>query len=169
MPKYPIHCESLSLYYKDQGVGSDTVVLLHGFPFDSDLWLPQMRSLASQYRVVAPDLRGFGASDPSPKPYSVAQLADDVAVLLGELDVERAVIGGLSLGGYVAFEFYRRHRELARALILADTKPDPDSLDVRASRAAMAELVRNEGSEAVVEELLIPTAEKSSEEKKAAP
>lgn len=142
------------LNYKDVGPGPIPVVLLHGFPFDSDLWRPQMPALADRYRVIAPDLRGFGASQLVAEAYTIARLADDVADLLDALGLGRAVIGGLSMGGYVAFEFFRRHPRRVAALVLADTRPDPDGPEGQANRARMAELARIQGSRAVVDELL---------------
>jgi pimeloyl-ACP methyl ester carboxylesterase len=154
MPLQEIEAGGMRLNYQDVGAGPTTVVLLHGFPFNSDLWRPQIPALAERHRVIAPDLRGFGASQLSAEPYTIARLADDVAELLDALGLGRAVIGGLSMGGYVAFEFFQRHRRRAAALVFADTRPDPDSPEAQADRARMAELARSRGSRAVVDELL---------------
>jgi pimeloyl-ACP methyl ester carboxylesterase len=154
MPELRVANGTLTLAYRDTGGGGNVVVLLHGFPFNSELWLPQIEELGKRVRIIAPDFRGFGGSDPSPAPYSLARLADDAAELLEALDVPRAVVGGLSMGGYVAFEFYRRHRSKVAALLLADTRPDPDSVEARANRARMAELALTRGSAAVTAELL---------------
>jgi len=154
MPSVRIDDDGLRLSYRDEGDAREAVVLIHGFPFTSNLWDAQIEALSASHRVIAPDLRGFGLSDLSPRPYSIARLADDVADLLSALDLGQAVIGGLSMGGYVAFEFYRRHMNRVAALVLADTRPDPDTDDARTNRASMAERVRSEGSIAVANELV---------------
>ncbi len=154
MPTLKIDDGQLEISYRDLGSGPDVVVLLHGFPFTSEMWSPQLDALADRYRVIAPDFRGFGGSQPSPRRYTMARLADDISELLAGLGVERAVIGGLSMGGYVAFEFYRRHARRVGGLVLADTRPDPDSAEARANRSRMATLVRDEGVPTLVEQLI---------------
>src|SRR5205085_9602662 len=91
----------IQLAYDDTGAGVP-VVLLHGYPFNRSLWNEQVSALSSSYRVVVPDLRGLGESDASPGPATMNQMAQDVAALLDQLEIARAVIGGLSMGGYVA-------------------------------------------------------------------
>ncbi len=154
MPRLRIDSEEVTLNYRDEGSGREAVVLLHGFPFTSDLWDAQIAALSDRYRTITPDLRGFGLSDLSPRGYSIARLADDVEELLLALDIDRAVVVGLSMGGYVAFEFYRRHPNRVSALVLADTRPDSDTDEVRANRVATAERVRREGSRSLVDELV---------------
>ncbi len=154
MPRLTIDDGPLEISFRDVGSGRDVVILLHGFPFTSEMWSPQLDALADRYRVIAPDFRGFGGSQTSPRRYTLARLADDISELLASLRIERAVIGGLSMGGYVAFEFYRRHARQVGGLVLADTRPDPDSAEARANRHRMAALVRGEGVTAVVEQLI---------------
>lgn len=154
MPTLTIDDGALEISYRDAGVGPGVVVLLHGFPFTSEMWIPQIEALADRYRVIAPDFRGFGESQPSSRSYTLARLADDTEELMRGLGIERAVIGGLSMGGYVAFEFYRRHAPRVGALILANTRPDPDSPEARANRSRMAAAAREDGVEAIVEGLL---------------
>ncbi|MGD8867027.1 MAG: alpha/beta hydrolase [Gemmatimonadales bacterium] len=153
MPSLSVEDGKLKLHYRDVGAGGDALVLLHGFPFTSKLWDPQLRELATRYRVIAPDLRGFGDTG-LPGPYSLDRLADDTAELLSSLGLERVVLGGLSMGGYVAFAFYRRHPEYVLGLILSDTKPDADSEETKENRARMAALARRAGSAAVADEML---------------
>ena len=129
------------------------LVLLHGFPHDRTLWRPQLRALSAQCRCIAPDLRGFGESDIAP-PFSMDRYADDVARLLDALAIERAVIGGLSMGGYVALAFWRRHAERVRALVLADTRAGADTTEGAAKRRAMIELARERGSAAVADAMM---------------
>src|SRR5919199_1673272 len=88
--------------YDDLGRGRP-VVLLHAFPFSRAMWRPQVEALQRDYRVIAPDLRGFGGTDGFDAPPSIEQMADDVQALLEAIQVnEPVVLGGLSMGGYVA-------------------------------------------------------------------
>ncbi len=139
--------DGISLAYDDVGAGTP-MVLLHGFPHDRSLWTHQLRALSDRARCIAPDLRGFGASSVA-GPYSMDRWADDVALLLDALEIERVVLAGLSMGGYVAFAFWRRHRARVRALVLADTRAAADTDETRAKRRALAEVARAEGSAAV--------------------
>ncbi len=154
MPTITVDQDRVDLHYHDAGTGPPTVVLVHGFPFNSWQWRPQMETLTERCRLIVPNLRGFGSSSLSPEPYTIARLADDIAELLLTLRVRRAVICGLSMGGYIAFEFFRRHRESVVALALVDTRPQPDSDEGKLNRAGMAELARNAGSDAVANVLL---------------
>src|SRR5689334_24952983 len=96
-----IRVDDIQLAYEDAGLGLP-VVLLHGYPFNRSLWTEQISALSNSYRVVTPDLRGLGESDATPGAATMNQMAQDVAVLLDQLEISRAVIGGLSMGGYVA-------------------------------------------------------------------
>lgn len=141
------HVNGIDLSWDDVGAGVP-VVFLHGFPLDRTFWKPQLSALIAQARCIAPDLRGFGDSTPA-APYSMDQYADDVVALLDHLGIDRAVIAGLSMGGYVAFALWRRHRERVRALILADTRATADSAEGLEKRRALLEVARREGSGAV--------------------
>jgi pimeloyl-ACP methyl ester carboxylesterase len=154
MPKLRLAGGAVKLHYHDAGAGSTPVLFLHGFPFTSEMWLPQRDALAGSHRVIIPDLRGFGASETLEDGCSMARLADDAAELLDALGLRQAVIAGLSMGGYVAFEFFNRHRDRVLSLALCDTRPEPDSDEARSNRAAMAQRARSEGSGAVADELL---------------
>lgn len=129
------------------------LLLVHGFPLDRFLWTHQVATLAG-WRRIAPDLRGLGASDVPADGYTMAAYADDLARLLDRLRVPRAVVAGLSMGGYVAFEMLRRHRERVAGLILMDTRADADGPEARAARDAMIGLAQEEGARAVAERLL---------------
>lgn len=129
--------------YDEQGDGLP-VVFLHGFPHDRTLWTAQRRALASRTRAIVPDLRGFGEST-TRGPYSMDQYADDLAGLLDVLGVREAVVCGLSMGGYVAMAFWRRHATRVRALVLCDTKASPDTDEARGARDEAIALVKSEG------------------------
>jgi pimeloyl-ACP methyl ester carboxylesterase len=147
----------VSIAYDEVGDGSaGTLVLLHGFPHSRALWAEQLAALpalAPGWRVIAPDLRGFGESDVV-GPWHVDDWADDVVALLDRLGVERAVIGGLSMGGYVALALWRRHAQRVRALVLADTRAGDDAPAVRERRRELVALARAQGADAVAESQL---------------
>jgi 3-oxoadipate enol-lactonase len=140
------------LAYDDAGQGVPCV-LLHAFPLDRRMFGDLPARLGPRARVIAPDLRGFGDSELD-GPYSIADLADDVARLLDHLRLDRAVIGGVSMGGYVALAFATRHARRLAGLVLADTKAGPDSDEARAARDEAAALVRSQGVPAYVDKQL---------------
>jgi len=142
-------CDGVEIAYDDIGSGIP-VAFIHGFPHNRTLWSPQMSGLLDRARCIAPDLRGFGESSRH-GPFSIDQFADDVAMLLRSLGVTRTVIVGLSMGGYVAFSLWRRHRSLVRGLVLADTKAGADSDEARSKRQALIEVARTRGSSAVAD------------------
>ena len=148
-------CDGAELHVEVRGAG-EALLLVHGFPHDAALWRPQLEALADVARVVAPDLRGLGRSGGAAPAggASVDRYADDLAYVLDALGVERAVVGGLSMGGYVALAFWRRHRARVRALVLADTRAGADSDDARMKRRDMIDLAEARGADAVAERMI---------------
>lgn len=140
---------AIDIAFDDVGSGLP-VVFLHGFLLDRSLWTPQFGAHVDHNRCIALDLRGFGGSTPAP-PYTVEQYADDVIALLDVLGIERAVIVGLSLGGYVAFALWRNHRRRVMGLVLANTRASADSEDTRARRRALIAVAHEGGSRAVAD------------------
>jgi pimeloyl-ACP methyl ester carboxylesterase len=131
------------------------VVLLHAFPLDGRMWAPQVEALAGSYQVIVPDLRGFGAAgEQAVEEAGMDLLADDVARLLDDRGLDRVVLGGLSLGGYAALAFVRRHADRLGGLLLLDTKASADSEQARADRLRMAERVLAEGTGFLPEAML---------------
>ena len=131
--------------YDDRGTGAP-VVLLHPFPFSRGLWAGLADVLATRHRVIAVDARGFGESPlTSTARYSLADLADDLAALLDELQIRRAALLGMSMGGYTALAFAARHPTRLAALVLADTRAAGDSAETRAARQAALAQVRAQG------------------------
>jgi len=124
------------------------VVFLHAFRLNRTMWEPQVTALVGDCRCIPIDFRGFGDSVPS-APFTVARYADDVVAVLDTLQIERAVVAGLSLGGYVAFELWRRHRSRVRALILADTRAGADTIENVERRRQLIEIAEAQGSSAV--------------------
>jgi len=146
--------EPLALAYEERGSGP-ALVFIHGFPFDRRMWIGQLSGLAKVRRCVALDLRGHGLSqleetDPT---FSMDLFADDIAATMDDIGVEQADICGLSMGGYVAFAFWRRHRARVRSLILCDTKSEADSDEGKAGREKTAQLVKEQGMETLYENL----------------
>ncbi len=142
------------LSFDDLGDGP-AVVLLHAFPLARTMWRPQVEALQGEYRVITPDLRGFGGSRGFADAPSVETMADDVAGLLDELKVPGPVVlGGLSMGGYVALAFARRHPARLRGLVLADTKADPDDAEGRANRDRLIAFAQNNTARAVIDQML---------------
>jgi pimeloyl-ACP methyl ester carboxylesterase len=152
-----------ALAHADVGRGLP-VVLLHAFPLNRSMWEPQIAALFGECRCIVPDLRGFGDS-PKSGPYSMDVLADDVIALLDALLVEQAVFAGLSMGGYVAFDVWRRHRRRVRALVLADTRAAADTDDGRRKRDDLIALARASGPAAVAEKQVTGLIGKTTRER----
>lgn len=142
----------MSIVHEERGEGLP-VVLLHPFPFDRSYWAPQLGAFVDRCRCIAPDRRGFGESPAGP-PYTMDSHADDIAALLDRLSIESAVIGGLSMGGYVALAMWRRHPERVRGLMLLDTRASADTESERARRAGQIEFVQRHGTGALADELM---------------
>ena len=132
------------------------LVLLHAFPLTSAMWEPQVAGLAGVARVVTPDLRGFGGSPPGADEPSLDHAADDVAALLDRLGLGPVVLGGLSMGGYVAMAFLRRHPGRVAGLLLADTKAGADPAAARDNRLRIADRLDADLSPAVLVEDVLP-------------
>lgn len=145
------------LHYLDVGSGDLPLVLLHAFPLKAEMWAPQLACLSARTRVLAPDLKGFGRSDApdaADAGYTMDAYASEVAGLLGHLGVERVVLGGLSMGGYVTFSFLRRYAGMVEGLVLADTRAEADTPEAVERRTGQQETVAREGPGAIVDTLL---------------
>jgi 3-oxoadipate enol-lactonase len=129
------------------------VLFIHGYPLDRTIWEPQLSALDG-WRRIAPDLRGMGLSDAPDLGYNMATYAADLAALLDTLGVDRVVLCGLSMGGYVAFEFLHRWRERVAGLVLIDTRAEADSAEGKRSRDEAAALAREGGAAAIAETML---------------
>lgn len=139
-----VRVNGVRLIGDDTGQG-DPLVFVHAFPLNRRMWAPQVEALAGRYRCLTVDLRGFGESDAPAGPYPLETLADDLAGLLDAQRLERVTLIGLSMGGYIALAFWRRHADRLRALVLANTRAKPDTEAARAARLALATRVEAEG------------------------
>ncbi|MCE9605718.1 MAG: alpha/beta hydrolase [Planctomycetia bacterium] len=147
----PITVDGVRLAVFDEGRGTP-VFFAHGFPLSHAMWNAQLKPFAERYRVIAPDLRGFGASEVVPGKTTMRRLADDCAAVLDELAVrEPVVFCGLSMGGYVAWQFAKQHADKLRALVLCDTKAAADTTEAAETRRKMADHVLKYGTGAVAE------------------
>jgi 3-oxoadipate enol-lactonase len=127
------------------------LLLLHAFPLDASMWEPQISALSDQVEVVAPDLPGFGRAPASGPVLHMDAAADAAAEALTKAGVEKAVVCGLSMGGYIALAFWRRHRDLVDGLVLANTRAGADDDAGKERRRALAERLRAEGSDFLVQ------------------
>ncbi|MHA6759625.1 alpha/beta fold hydrolase [Streptacidiphilus sp. PAMC 29251] len=139
-----------------------TVLLIHGHPFDRSMWSPQVTALvAAGYRVVAPDLRGYGESKVVPGITTLDVFARDLAALLDRLGVRKAVIGGLSMGGQIVMEFCRLFPERVSAVVLADTFPQGETPEGKVFRNSVADRLLAEGmdgyADEVIDKMVAPT------------
>lgn len=145
--------DGIRLRYEVYGEG-EPVLLVHGYPLSRELWRPTAEALWDDYRVILPDLRGHGESEASEEA-SMERYAADLAALLDHLAERRPVVlVGLSMGGYVAFEFCRRFPERVRALVLVDTRAQPDTPEGARGRLETAERALREGSAGVADAML---------------
>jgi pimeloyl-ACP methyl ester carboxylesterase len=130
------------------------LLLIHGFPLDRTLWASQVSGLRDAARVIAPDLRGLGESAAPAGNVTVDAYADDLAALLDSLGVKSAVVAGFSMGGYIAFAFYRKFPHRVRGLVFANTKAGADSAEGKKGRDDNAALAREKGAGAVGERMM---------------
>jgi 3-oxoadipate enol-lactonase len=141
-----IRLNGLSLNYVDMGPAhGPTIVLIHGFPLSSEMWRSQISALKNSYRVIAFDLRGQGRSDAGDGQFTLEFLVDDLITLLDRLKIEKAVLCGLSMGGYISLRAAERHADRVNGLILCDTKSEADTNDGKLSRTAAIKAIKKTG------------------------
>lgn len=145
--------DGVEIEYDVRGDGP-VLLLLHAFPLGLFMWDAQVEALSTTHRVVRFDARGFGGSAAGTGPLTMERIADDGAFLLDHLGIERAVVGGCSMGGYAAFAFVRRHPQRLAGLVLQDTRAGADGAEAKANRATLAAKVLAEGAGAAVEAFL---------------
>lgn len=145
-----VRSDDAQLFYEVRGRGPD-IVLLHPFPSNHEFWNGVVERLELRYRLILPDLRGLGQSEVGAGTATMSKLADDLERICVDAGVTKAVFGGCSIGGYVLFEFWRKHRERFHGLVLCSTKAGLDSDEVRTQRLRTADEVMQRGPEFVIE------------------
>jgi 3-oxoadipate enol-lactonase len=136
----------VSIAYRDQGSGP-AILFIHGHPFNQSMWDPQIAALTRKYRVITYDIRGYGASEvPATEATALETMASDINALLYHLNIDKAVIAGLSMGGQIAMAFADQYPQRLSGLILAATFPQADAPEAAKTRLAMAERFINEGT-----------------------
>jgi pimeloyl-ACP methyl ester carboxylesterase len=141
------------------------LVFLHAFPLNRTMWEPQVGALVAEARCIPIDFRGFGDSAASP-PYTMDRYADDVVAVLDALSIERAVVVGLSMGGYVAFALWRRHPSRIRGLVLADTRAAADSPNGLEQRRETIRIAETQGTTAIANTQIAGLVGKSTRDKR---
>lgn len=157
-------CKGIDWRGFDEGSGKP-LVFLHGFPFDRKLYQNSCQSLTDNYRVIVPDLPGFGESrfrsGFAPNCFEMSEYADGLAELLDKMGEFKVLVCGLSMGGYIAMQFFRRHSDRLSGLIFCDTRSTPDSPTVVKKRLLLADSIHQTGAQSLAAQmppsLLSPT------------
>ncbi|MCY2954491.1 MAG: alpha/beta fold hydrolase [Planctomycetota bacterium] len=140
------------VYYVERGRGLP-VVLLHGFPLDGRIWDAQLGALSDRFRIIVPDLPGFGRSSVD-RPFTIASLADDLRQLLVQIQALPCVLGGLSMGGYVSLAYITKYPSDLLGLMLIDSRAEADTPEAKQNRDKMIQLVRTAGAKAIADPML---------------
>src|SRR6478609_5727386 len=140
-----LEVNNFTLSYSDEGLGTIPVIFLHGFPFNKKMWQNQMDFLKSSYRLIACDIRGFGKSKDEVSPLSINLFADDLIEFMDKLKLEKVVICGLSMGGFIALNALKRFPDRFEALILCDTQCVADSPEVLKKRNTIIDEIEIKG------------------------
>ena len=140
----------VNLAYEEHGNGTP-VILVHGFPFNRSIWYPIVPNLEQKARLILPDLRGHGQSPVPEGVYSMRLMAEDLRALMDSLQIEKAVLAGHSMGGYVSLAFAKAYPQRMAGLVLVATQAASDSPERRASRQQMIDEMRRKGIKAVAE------------------
>jgi 3-oxoadipate enol-lactonase len=137
--------DGIDLSYYDSGSG-EPLVFLHSFGHTKAMWAPQLNYFLQQgYRVIAPDMRGYGESGYVAANYSIGTFAEDVARLIRELGLQKPTVTGISMGGYTALGIQRRYPNLLGALVLSNTKAEADSEEIKARRRSQIQVLKEQG------------------------
>ena len=144
---------NLLVSYTDEGKeGSPVIIFIHGFPFNKSMWNLQVESLKDDYRLITYDIRGHGNSDAGNEDFSIDLFANDLIGLMDALKIDKAILCGLSMGGYIALNAIEKHKERFDALILSDTQCIADTPEAKEKRIKAIESIRKTGVEKYAEE-----------------
>lgn len=153
MPKIKIKSDDAEIAYEVVGQGPP-VVLLHPFPTNHEFWMPAAQALLTSFRLILPDLRGHGDSGAGDGPATMLKHAADLARVLDDAGVTRALFCGVSIGGYTLFEFWRRHRDRVSAMVLCNTRASADTSEGRAARLKAVAQVLESGTEQFFQDMV---------------
>lgn len=147
-----VKLRDFTMEYEERGDGVP-LILVHGYPLNRKMWEPQLAALSNISRVITPDLRGHGGSETVPGTMNTMDdMAKDIKELIEILGIKEPVIlGGLSMGGYISFAFYRNYPELVKGMILAATRATADTIDTKVSREEAAAIAQERGPEAIID------------------
>jgi pimeloyl-ACP methyl ester carboxylesterase len=140
-----IRVNGITMCYDDLGRGDTPIIFIHGFPFDKSSWQPQMDYLKNTHRVIAYDIRGFGKSAAGDDKASIVLFADDLILFMDALQINKAIVCGLSMGGYILLNAANRYHERFEAIILSDTQCIADSDEAKEKRYKTIERIEAEG------------------------
>lgn len=149
-----IPVNNFHLSYDDVGEGDIPVIFLHGFPFDKTMWQTQLDFLKSSQRLIACDIRGFGKSKDEDSTLSINMFADDLIDFMDKLSISKAIICGLSMGGFIALKAMENKPDRFEALILCDTQCIADTAEIREKRFAIIDQITQEGPASFNEEFI---------------
>lgn len=150
-----VEVNGITVAYDDAGSGGDVLALVHGHPFNRSMWRPQVDALSrAGWRVIAPDLRGYGETTVVEGMTTLDVFANDLAALLDALGIGQVVVAGLSMGGQIAMELARLHRSRLRGLVLAATFPQAETEEGKRNRRLMADRLLREGMGPYADETL---------------
>jgi len=158
--------DDTEIFYEVKGNGYP-IVLLHPFPLNHHFWDACVSALEHRYKLILPDLRGHGDSPPGNGPATMERHARDLSRLCAELNVQKTVFAGVSVGGYILFEFWRQSRERVAALILSNTRASAETPEGRANREKSIQLVQERGPSPFIEEMLPKLLGKTTQETRA--
>jgi len=143
----------LSVSYNDEGpIDAPVIIFIHGFPFNKSMWDQQLEVLKDRYRVIAYDVRGHGSSDAGDENFSIDLFSSDLLFLVDALDIDKAILCGLSMGGYIALNAIGKFPEHFSALVLSDTQCTADTPEIREKRMKAIESINTNGVEKYAEE-----------------
>jgi 3-oxoadipate enol-lactonase len=147
-----LELKSGSISYLDQG-GGPAVLLIHAFPLNHTMWQPQLDTLSSEFRVLAPDLRGFGGSQP-PCPWTMEGMADELDEFLDKLEIPECSVVGVSMGGYIAFSLSAKYPRRVRQLVLSNTRARADNETEKAARNELIAALEQTGASILPDRML---------------
>ena len=141
------------LNYSDTSSGNEVLVFIHGYPFDQSIWKEQVIALSEQARIITYDVRGYGSSSKGTEKFSIDLFADDLIFLLNSIQVNKVIVCGLSMGGYIALNLVKRYSERIKGLILYDTQCYADNAKKKKKRYENIALIRNGGKQKYLEDM----------------